>query len=239
MLRGKVCVPIMSSVAERYQGIRRRLERAAVAAGRDASDITLVGASKRQPLERLQAAWDAGLRVFGENQVQEALAKQPQLPAEIEWHLIGPLQSNKARRAAEAFTMVHSVDRPKIARRLDRHAGESGRRLRALLEINLGAEETKHGFLPLNLPAAAEPLGDLEHLEVVGLMAIPPFEDSPERARGWFRRLRELRDEVFSSPAWSGRPGLLSMGMSHDFEIAVAEGATHVRIGTALFGPRP
>ena len=227
------------SVERRLLDIRERLESAANVSGRHPSEITLVGASKRQPLDRMAAAWQAGLEVFGENRVQEALDKQPQLPAAIEWHMIGPLQSNKARRAAGAFAMIHSIDRAKIARRLDRHAGELGLRLTALAEINLGEEQTKHGFLPADLPEALEPLLDLEHLMIAGLMAIPPFESDAEQARHWFRRLRELRDDLFSRSAWSDRPGYLSMGMSHDFELAIEEGATHVRVGTALFGPRP
>ena len=229
----------MSSVAQRYDAIQQRLEGAARASGRDPSEITLVGASKRQPLERLREAWDAGLRVFGENQVQEALDKQSQLPDEIEWHLIGPLQSNKARRAVAAFSTFQAVDRLKIARHLDRHAGELERGLTALLEVNLAGEVTKHGFKPDDLANSAAALLDLEHLKIVGLMAIPPFETDAEKSRQWFRRLRQLRDDLFSLPGWSERAGLLSMGMSHDFESAIEEGATHVRVGTALFGPRP
>ena len=229
----------MSGVAERYRDIRQRLEAAATSAGRDAAGITLVVASKCQPIGRLRAAWDAGLRVFGENQLQEALAKRPLLPAEIEWHFLGPLQSNKTRPAAESFSLIHAVDRVKIARRLALHAGQCGRRLEALLEVNVGAEESKHGFLPGDLARAAEPLADLEHLAIVGLMAIPPYEADAARGRQWVGRLRELRRELFSGAAWSDRPGHLSMGMSHDFEIAIEEGATHVRVGTALFGARP
>jgi pyridoxal phosphate enzyme (YggS family) len=229
----------MSSVEERIHAIRQRIAAAADRAGRPVASITLVGASKRQSLDRMQAAWDAGLRVFGENRVQEALEKQPQLPPDAEWHLIGPLQSNKAKRAATAFRMVHSIDRPKIAQALDRHAAEAGCVLDGLLEVNLGEEVTKHGFEPGSLVEQAKALADLEHLRIVGLMAIPPFEQDPEAARGWFRKLRHLRDELFSSGAWSDRPGYLSMGMSHDFETAILEGATHVRVGTSLFGERP
>jgi pyridoxal phosphate enzyme (YggS family) len=228
----------VESVGDRYQRIRERVGRAASAVGRDGDDVVLVGASKRQPVERLLEAWDAGLRVFGENRVQEALDKQARLPAEAEWHLIGPLQSNKARRAIEAFGTIQSVDRPKIARRLDAFAAERGRALDGFIEVNLGDEPSKHGFAPDRLLDAAEPLLTLEHLRIVGLMTIPPQEEDPGRTRAWLRRLRELRDLLFSRPGWSERPGYLSMGMSDDYTIAVEEGATHVRIGTALFGPR-
>ncbi len=229
----------MGIVESRYRAIRGRIDRAAEAAGRRSEDVVLVGASKRQPVEKLAAAWDDGLRVFGENRVQEALEKAPRLDTRAQWHLIGPLQSNKARRAAEVFSTVHSVDRIKIAHRLDRHAGELGKVLSGMLEVNLGVEPSKHGFAPDAVLGTADTLAELEHLEIQGLMAIPPYEADLERARAWFRRLRELRDELFSRSRWSGRPGFLSMGMSHGFEIAVEEGATHVRVGTALFGPRP
>ena len=229
----------MGNVESRYREIREQIDAAAARVGRSGEEIVLVGASKRQPIEKLAAAWDAGLRVFGENRVQEALEKGPQLDPGIEWHLIGPLQSNKTRRAAEVFSTVESIDRIKIARRLDGHAAEAGRRLSGMLEVNLGMESSKHGFLPGMVLDAAEELADLDNLEIVGLMAIPPHESNPEWARTWFRQLRGLRDELFSRPVWSERPGFLSMGMSHDFEIAVEEGATHVRVGTALFGPRP
>lgn len=229
----------MNSVGERVGEIRRRIAVAADRVGRPVDSITLVGASKRQSLDRMQEAWEAGLRVFGENRVQEALEKQPQLPLDIEWHLIGPLQSNKARRAATAFRMIHSIDRWKIARALDRHAAEAGRTIEGLLEVNLGEEPSKHGFTPGSLIEQVAALTDLEHLRIVGLMAIPPFEQDPDAARGWFRKLRGLRDELFSSGDWSDRAGYLSMGMSQDFEAAIEEGATHVRVGTSLFGERP
>ena len=226
-------------VGERYRAVRQRLEDACRAAGRPAEEVVLVGASKRQPLDRLRAAWRAGLRTFGENQVQEAEAKRPELPAECDWQLLGPLQSNKAKRAARLFSTVHSVDRLKIARALDRHAGEAGTRLDGFVEVNLGEEPSKHGFAPRGLAPRIAELAGLENLRIVGLMAIPPFEEEPARARAWFDRLRELRDELASRPEWRGFPGWLSMGMSGDFEIAIAAGATHVRVGTDLFGERP
>jgi pyridoxal phosphate enzyme (YggS family) len=217
--------------------------------------VVLVGVSKTQPASALAEAWRAGLRVFGENRVQEALAKSAELAGLVpgllsdpqgaaDWHLIGPLQSNKVRAALDLFSTVHSVDRPKIAEALDREAAARGRRITGLLEVNLGGEASKHGF-PLSalsanngFAAAIRPLADLEHLRITGLMAIPPPGNDAEASRPWFRRLRELRDHLASRPEWQGFPGYLSMGMSDDFEVAIEEGSTHVRVGTALFGPR-
>lgn len=218
--------------------IRRRIAVACRKSGRRPEEITILGASKSQPVERLSWAWQAGLRVFGENRVQEAIAKIALLPAEARWHLIGPLQSNKVKKAVPCFEAVHSIDRLKIARALDREAAASGRSMLGFLEVNLAAEATKHGFAPADLPRQIEPLRDLQALRIIGLMALPPFEKDPEDSRPWFRRLRQLRDELCSHPGWSDCAGYLSMGMSLDYHVAIEEGATHVRIGTALFGPR-
>jgi len=229
-------------LAERLASVRLRIAEACARAGRRPEEVTLVGAAKAQPPARLLAARRAGLAVFGENRVHEAEEHRALLAADggdaPEWHLIGPLQSNKAKRAASLFDAVHSVDREKIARLLDRELAALGRRIPAFLEVNLGAEESKHGFPPAGLAAAARPLAALEHLRVVGLMAVPPAADDPGAARPWFRRLRELAAELAARPEWPRFPALLSMGMSDDFEVAVEEGATHVRIGSALFGPR-
>ncbi len=233
----------MPDIADRFLQITRRIEEACHRSGRRPEEVVLVGASKTQPATVLAEAWRAGLRVFGENRVQEAVAKSreladPDMGTTIEWHLIGPLQSNKVKPALDLFRTVHSIDRPRIAEALDQEAGRRGLKVSGLLEVNLGNEETKHGFSPGGLAEAVRPLAGLEHLKIVGLMAIPPEADDPEGSRPWFRRLRELRDELGSRPEWPGFPGWLSMGMSHDFEVAVEEGATHVRVGTSLFGPR-
>ena len=229
----------MPDIAARYLQVTRRIEEACRRSGRRPEEVVLVGASKTQPAEILAEAFRAGLRVFGENRVQEAIAKSRELSdLGIEWHLIGPLQSNKVKPALDLFRTVHSVDRPSIAEALDKEAGRRGLAISGLLEVNLGQEESKHGFSPEGLAEAARPLADLEHLKIVGLMAIPPQADNPEGSRPWFRRLRELRDELGARPEWPGFPGWLSMGMSHDFDVAVEEGATHVRVGTLLFGPR-
>ncbi|HKV08609.1 MAG TPA: YggS family pyridoxal phosphate-dependent enzyme [Thermoanaerobaculia bacterium] len=222
----------------RLATIRERITEACRKSGRSESDVILVGASKVQPLPVLQAAFEAGLRVFGENRVQEGLAKAAELPPEIEWHLIGPLQSNKVRAALGLFRTIHSIDRVKIAEAVDKEAGTRGIAVQGFLEINVGEEESKHGFSPQGLAEAVRPLADLRSLRIVGLMAIPPQGDDPEESRPWFRKLRELRDDLAARPEWKGFPGLLSMGMSDDFAVAVEEGATHVRVGTALFGRR-
>ena len=226
------------TVTERLRSIERRIAAACERAGRSTADVRLVGACKRQPIERIREALAAGLSVLGENIVQEAARHAQELPEGVEWHLIGPLQSNKARKAVSLFSTVESVDRLKIASVLDREAARAGRRLDGLLEVNLGGEESKHGFSVEEVRGGLGELAELEHLRIGGLMAIPPPEADPESSRRWFRRLRELRDELFARTEWSGRAGLLSMGMSGDFEIAIEEGATHVRVGSALFGPR-
>ncbi|HEX2254610.1 MAG TPA: YggS family pyridoxal phosphate-dependent enzyme [Thermoanaerobaculia bacterium] len=235
-----------AGVARRLEEIRRRIAAACQRVGRDPAEVTLVGASKSQPLERLVAAACAGLVVFGENRVQEAeehraaleAALGAEAAARLRWHLIGPLQSNKAKLAAQLFDAVESVDRGKIARALERELAARERRVPAWLEVNLGGEVSKHGFPAAGLAEAVRPLAALEHLRVGGLMVIPPPGETPEDSRPWFRRARALRDELAALPEWRGRLTGLSMGMSDDFEVAVEEGATHVRVGSALFGPR-
>jgi pyridoxal phosphate enzyme (YggS family) len=228
----------MSSLAERLAAVEERIARAARRSGRDPAAVRLVGASKLQPVAALREAYAAGLRRFGENRVQEGTAKADALPADVEWHLLGPLQSNKVRKALDRFTHFHAIDRLKIAEALDAEAGARGLRPLGMLEVNLGEEPTKHGFTPAELDAAAPRLAALLDLRLVGLMTIPPPSDDPEPTRRLFRRLRELARELGERPEWGGRLVELSMGMSDDFEIAIEEGATYVRVGTLLFGPR-
>ena len=227
------------AIADRLAEVQRRIREACERGGRDPDGVTLLGISKRQPMERVRAAIAAGLEVLGENQIQEAAAKIPQLPVTVEWQFVGHLQSNKVKTAVRLFDTIHSIDRLKIARRIDLEAGRQNRRIEGMIQVNLGDEPSKHGFAAEGLFEAVRPLADLEHLRIAGLMAIPPWEEELEAARRWFRRLRELRDELGARPEWRGRPGCLSMGMSHDFEVAIEEGATHVRVGTAIFGARP
>jgi pyridoxal phosphate enzyme (YggS family) len=224
-------------IGARVAAIRGRIAEACARAGRDPASVTLVAASKQQSAARLRAAWDAGVRVFGENRVQEAAAKRATLP-EAEWQLLGPLQSNKVRAALELFATFHALDRPKILEAVAAEAWRRGSAVDGFVEVNLGGEPSKHGFPPRDLPAALSPFRELPGLRLAGLMAIPPPGDDAEASRPWFRRLRALRDELAATPGWEGFPGLLSMGMSDDFEVALEEGATHVRVGTALFGPR-
>lgn len=226
-------------VAARLAAIETRIAAACQRAGRSRASVRLVGASKLQPVAALAAAHAAGLRRFGENRVQEAQAKAPALPADVEWHLLGALQSNKVRPALEVFDFFHAVDRVKIARALDGEARARGRAVQGLLEVNLGGETSKRGFAPATLADEAAPLAELAHLRIVGLMTVPPPAADPEGSRPWFRALAELAARLNARPEWSGRLTELSMGMSDDFEVAIAEGATFVRVGTLLFGPRP
>jgi len=229
--------PPTSFLAANLERIQERIARAAERAGRAAGDITIVAVSKTFPAEAIRAAFAAGLRHFGENRVQEWESKAP-LVADLgaTWHLIGHLQSNKARRAANLFHCVDSVDSLPLAEKLDAAAGAEGKRLRVLIEVHLGAEATKTGVPESELPKLAEGIAPLPHLELLGLMTIPPFSENPEHARPHFRKLHELRDGL-SQRVRIVLP-VLSMGMSHDFEVAIEEGATEIRVGTALFGER-
>jgi PLP dependent protein len=226
-----------SEVAANLAEVRERMARAAERAGRRADEITLMAVSKTFPAEAIRTAYDLGVRHFGENRVQECEAKQPKLAGldGAVWHFIGHLQGNKARRAANLFDRIDGVDDAGLARKLDVAAAEN-KRLPVLIEVHLGGEETKSGVNESEVAALADSVRALGHLELRGLMAIPPYCEEPELARPYFRRLRELRDEI-SRRAGVALP-VLSMGMSHDFDVAIEEGATEIRVGTALFGGR-
>ena len=219
--------------------VQERIFAAAQRAGRRAADITLIGVSKTHPEEAIREAYEAGLRHFGENRVQEWERKHLGVQdLDATWHLIGHLQSNKAARAAKLFHAIDSVDDFALAQRLNRAATEGGSagKLRVLIEVRIAKEEAKSGADVEQLPALAEKVAALAGLEFAGLMCIPPFTENPEQTRPHFRRLRELRDRLTRQLA-RALP-VLSMGMSHDFEVAIEEGATEVRVGTALFGTR-
>ncbi len=223
-------------IGENLLRIRERMAAAASRAGRRAEEITLIGVSKTHPAEAIRAAYTAGLRDFGENRVQEWEGKRGGLgDLDAEWHLIGHLQSNKAARAAGLFHSVDSVDDFALAQRLDRarEGAGSGAKLRVLLEVRVAEEETKNGVSVEEVPELAEKVSTLAGLHLSGLMCIPPFLEDAERVRPYFRRLRELRDQLVKRMRVP--LPVLSMGMSHDFEVAIEEGATEVRVGTASF----
>jgi PLP dependent protein len=232
----------VSDLDQRIALLRGRIERAAGRAGRSADDVRLLGVSKTFPTARVIEAAAAGLHCFGENRVQEAAQKIPAVNAaraeRIEWHLVGALQRNKARRAAELFDVVQSVDRLALAEQLDRCAREHNRTLRVLVQVDIDAEPQKGGVAPAELPALLDALAGLTHLDVEGLMAIPAVHADPEAQRPAFARLRELLEAAQRSAPQGAQLRELSMGMSADFEVAIEEGSTCVRIGTALFGAR-
>jgi len=227
-------------IAERVAAVRERIARAAERASRPPGEVTLVAVSKTHPPEAVRAAFAAGVRDFGENRVQEAepkVAATADLAASgLRWHLVGHLQSNKVRKAAVLFGVVQSVDSLELAERLARIGAETGRPVRALVQVDLAGEETKFGLPEADLLPALEALRGKEGLRVEGLMVLPPLLDDPEEVRPFFRRLRALGERAASAGLLAGRE--LSMGMSHDFEAAVEEGATIVRVGTAIFGER-
>jgi len=226
-------------VKENIAQVRERIASACRRCGRRPEDVRVVAVSKTIAPERIRQAYEAGLRDFGENRVQEAQAKRPSLSdLTVTWHMVGHLQTNKARPARELFHWVHSVDSLRLALKLDQAAVCSGDRLPVLIEVNLGEELTKTGAREAETAPLAEALSKLETIELRGLMVIPPFLENPESARPYFRRLRELARTIDSRRLPNASMQELSMGMSHDFEAAIEEGATMVRIGTAIFGPR-
>jgi hypothetical protein len=233
-------------IRSRLDGVRERVARAAQRAGRAAEEIAVVGVAKRQPAASVVAAVQAGLRHVGENYVQEAVEKLPEVRAALEevgckcpqFHFIGKLQRNKARLAVEHFDTVETLDRARLGAELDRRAGAAGRKLRCLLQINLADEPQKGGVSPGAAPELLAASRAWPHLELAGLMTIPAAQDDPEATRPAFAALRALRDELRGQPGGEALREL-SMGMSADFEVAIEEGATRVRIGTAIFGPRP
>ena len=227
------------SVADRLTAIRRRIAAAALLAGRDPSSVRLVAVSKTFPIDAVREAYAAGQRDFGENRVQEALQKiSGSTDLEIRWHLLGHLQTNKARKAAAAFAVMQSVDSVELLERLDAAAAEWGTQPELLVQVDLAGETTKFGAPPADVPRIFDAAGRCRAARVAGLMTLPPFTNVPEDARRWFRQLRELRDRWQSTGTPPSMLRELSMGMSGDFEVAVQEGATIVRIGTAIFGSR-
>jgi hypothetical protein len=235
-------MPAGNSVAENLAAVRERVQRAVAHCGRAAEEIRLVAVSKTFSVEKIREAYEAGVRHFGENRVQEWEEKREALgDLQATWHLVGHLQSNKARRAAEMFHSVDAVDDGPLAKKLNQAAGEravqeSGRQLRVLIEVRVAEEPAKSGAAEEDVPALAEQILTLPHLELAGLMCVPPLLEDAQAVRPYFSKLREIRDAL-SARLRIALP-VLSMGMSHDFEVAIEEGATEVRLGTALFGGR-
>jgi hypothetical protein len=222
-------------IRERLAAVRQRIAAAAARSGRPAAAVTLVAVSKTMSAATVREAVEAGVTILGENRVQETADKIGQVPGVAEWHLIGHLQTNKAKTAARLFECVHSLDSIRLAQALDQAAAEIGKRMRCLLQVNVGEEEQKSGAAAAEVRSLLDEALRLPSLKIEGLMAIPPFLSDPEEVRPFFRRLRELRDALVGEGAVLPH---LSMGMTHDFEVAIEEGATLVRIGTAIFGPR-
>lgn len=225
-------------IAGRAAAVRERIARAAQRASRRAEEITLVAVSKTHPPETLREAYAAGLRDFGENKVQEAEAKiaaLSDLPA-LRWHLVGHLQTNKARKAAQLFQRIHSIDSAELAQKLEHSVAAAKRQLDVLVQVDLAGETTKHGADETQLFPLLEQMRGMRSLRATGLMILPPFSSDKEQSRPFFQRLRDLRDAALRQGLLLGAE--LSMGMSHDFEAAIEEGATLVRIGTEIFGER-
>ena len=228
----------MSTIKDNLVRVYDRISNAAERAGREASSIHLIAVSKTKPLAMIEEALRAGVTDFGENRVQEALEKvRPEDGAT--WHMIGPLQRNKAKSAVRIFDMIHSVDRLSLAQELDRRLQAAGKIMPVLIQVNTSSEETKAGVEPDRALELAEQLSVLSGLSVRGLMTIPAFSPDPEDARPAFRLLRDTRDRIASAGVAGIGMDVLSMGMSHDFEVAIEEGADMIRVGTAIFGARP
>ncbi len=224
------------SFAENLDSIQQRIAAACVRAGRDVNSVTLLAVSKTHPPETIRAAVDCGQLLFGENKIQEAKAKIPLCPGKARWQFIGHLQSNKVRDAVQLFEMIQGVDSLAIAQEISKRAEQAAKTMPILLEVNVAGEGSKFGYAPEKLLAQLNELNALPRIEIHGLMAIPPYATVPEKARPYFKKLRELKlqcEQILGAPLPQ-----LSMGMSGDFEVAIAEGATLVRVGTALFGER-
>ena len=229
-----------ADLRQRLEQVREQIAEAALRVNRKPGDVTLLAVSKTHSAESIQQAIAVGVTDLGENRVQEAETKIPEVGRKAaRWHLIGHLQSNKARRAVELFDVIHSLDSVALARRLDRVCGELNRgALPVLIQVDLGDEQTKSGAAENEVPKIVEALKQSQLLRLTGLMTLPPYFDDPKDARPFFCKLRELRDKLGALGAFGDQTGELSMGMTHDFQIAIEEGATIVRIGTAIFGTR-
>lgn len=228
----------MGGIRENITAVKERIAEAASRSGGNPEGITLVAVTKAVETHRIREGIAAGLTVFGENRVQEAAGKVLEIGHGVRWHMIGHLQTNKVKRAVELFDLIQSVDSLHLAREIERRASAIGRRIPVLLQVDLAGEETKFGFTPEELLRDLEEVAGCSHIEVSGLMTIPPLSPDPEESRPYFRQLAQLRETIVARCLGDVYMDILSMGMSQDYEVAVEEGATMVRIGTALFGVR-
>ena len=228
----------MVDVAGNYHIILDRISETAGRCGRNPREVKVLGAAKAQSIDSVRAAVAAGVSLIGENYVQEAQEKKAQITQSVEWHMIGHLQRNKAKAAAELFDVIESLDSVALARELEKQGKRIGKKIRALIEVNLAGEESKSGIANDDLASLLEAVAELEHVAVEGLMTVPPFREDPEEIRPYFRGLRELKDKLNAQRIPHVDLQELSMGMTHDYPVAIEEGATIVRIGTALVGPR-
>jgi pyridoxal phosphate enzyme (YggS family) len=226
------------TIKDNVEKVKEIVNRASERSGRNPEDIIILAASKTQPVEKIIQAYEAGINYFGENRVQEGIKKIEQLKdyTDIHWHLIGGLQTNKAKYAVRYFEMIHSLDRKQLADEIDKRAGKTGKKQDVLIEVNVGEEESKYGVSPSDLEELFEYSLKKENINVLGLMCIPPYSEDKERSRPYFAMLRELKEKL--EKEFKVSLPHLSMGMSYDFDIAIEEGATIVRIGTAIFGER-
>ena len=228
---------MQETIRSRIDGIRQRMESAAQRCGRRPEDITLIAVSKTYPASDVDLAAAAGIKDFGENKVQELLQKQPQTAEDLRWHFIGHLQTNKVRNVIGKVCLIHSVDSMHLAEEIDRRAAAAGTVQEVLLQVNAAGEETKFGLAEEDvLPLAEAIAADLNNIRIRGLMQIPPYEEDADKVRVWFKKLYSLKEDLQRRGFKDA--DILSMGMSHDFETAIEEGATHVRVGTAIFGER-
>jgi pyridoxal phosphate enzyme (YggS family) len=218
--------------------IRQRIEAACARSGRDPQSVRLMAVSKTVVLERIREALEAGITLLGENYVQEAREKIPAIGHAAEWHMIGHLQTNKVKYVVNLFDWIHSVDRLELARELDKRAGQNNRRLNVLIEVNVSGEESKNGMEPDAALELVRQVSLLPNISVHGLMTMPPYSDNPENSRPYFQALRKLRDEISAAAIPNIRMDELSMGMTDDFEVAIEEGTTIIRVGRAIFGKR-
>lgn len=221
-----------------FEAIEAKIQAACRRAGRKREDITLIAVSKTKPVEMLQEAYDLGNRIFGENKVQEIIDKYEALPNDISWHMIGHLQRNKVKYIIDKVTLIHSVDSLRLAETIEKEAAKKGITADILIEVNAAREDTKFGVLPEMAEELVSDISNLPHIRIKGLMTIAPFVDNPEENRIYFQRLRNLAVDIGENKSDNVTMGVLSMGMTNDYEIAIEEGATMIRIGTGLFGAR-